>query len=964
MKRSLSLVLALVMILGSFSTVFAAETTTAVDTASKFLNQKEVLVGDAKGDLMLEDNLLRQDTAVLVSKLMGEHDVAVKFPTSDKAPTYKDIRDKFYLPVLAWAQANETFVGHTEANFGFGENITAQEYSKVLLTALGYKVAPNGDSDVKWADALAKAKEFGILNEVKVENSTEITRGEMAVMTFNALSVNMKGSKETLADKLGIEMPAAEKLEAKVLDTKNLAEIVVELSNAKLVKNKEALTNPANYRLNDADVKVSNVEVDGNDVILTLVPYGKVEDQTSFKSLIKGKKYNLTIRNIDNAINKEYKGILAEDNEIPVVENIEFMGTHGIKVTTSEPIANLAERNFRLDSRTAMIVEQYGREIILTPYHGKEFAKETVELTIDQLDDFANYRSVKTVKEMAISTDEALPTVKEAYRSGNKLVVEFDKDVYQDSIKAYESRRELGNVSFAERRVEFYAETAKKVNTNVVEYTFSRDIPKAMEIQIEGVKNHFNKAMDKETIVPSEYKDDYAPVVIKSTDKVELTKTEDARIATLLDNKTEAEKKAILDKGQKVGTQEMTIVFDKDIEEFKNLKTSDIKVEDHFTLYELDITKKGEAKDVDVVVTAVKKDRIELSFEGIKLNNKGRDFDYILEVKNFSDLNRNRMERDYLDFQVVRLGVTFDVTNIKINNTRYFNRDGAEIVLEFNDYVSKEEASNAKNYYLDGKLKVSEAIVEKDGKTVSLVVYDTTATKLVNDYKVLEISPRVTLLDDSDVTVSNRFWDLKTRTAITAPAGTTGAAVTFMDGIVPLTTDELKGYEVLQNTSSSAMVMNMEYVGEINDVATATLLDKDGKVVAMDRKVVSTGTALQLSINVPVNKATTYTLRVEAKGNVYNLPIKVLGTSTDIFVGYDNEDITVVATSAGKDLLAGEKFIERKLNIKLADGVVGKVLVNKLQTTTIGQNKYQVIVTPESGVAKIHTVIINEVPAV
>lgn len=960
MKKSLSLVLALVMILGSFSTVFAAEAT-AVEKAGEFLNEKGILSGYAGSkDLGLEDNLLRQDTLVLVAKLLGEFDEA---KAHKGEVTYEDVNDKTYVPLAAWAKENNTFVGHSDAKFGFGENLKAQEYAKVLLTALGYKVAPNGDSDIKWADALAKAKEFGILADVKVENATEITRGEMAVMTFNALEVTMKDSKETLADKLGIEMPAAEKLEAKVLDTENLAEIVIELSNSKLVKNKEALTNPANYRLNDTDVKVSNVEVDGNNVILTLVPYGKVEDQTSFKSLIKGKKYNLTIRNIDNAINKEYKGIVAGDNEIPVVENIEFMGTHGIKVTTSEPIANLAERNFRLDSRTAMIVEQYGRDIILTPYHGKEFAKETVELTIDQLDDFANYRSVKTVKEMAISTDEALPTVKEAYRSGNKLVVEFDKDVYQDSIKAYESRRELGNVSFAERRVEFYAETAKKVNTNVVEYTFSRDIPKSMEIQIEGVKNHFNKAMDKETIVPSEYKDDYAPVVISSTAKVEITEAEDLALpanATTLKN--------LLNKtgGHTVETQEMTIVFDKDIEEFKTLKTSDIKVEDYFTLYELDITKRGEiaASDVEIKVVEVKKDRIELSFENIKMNNKDRDYDYILEVKNFSDINRNRMERDYLDFQVVRVGTTFDVTNIKVNNTRYFNRDGAEIVLEFNDYVSKEEASNAKNYYLDGKLKVSEAIVEKDGKTVSLVVYDTTATKLVNDYKVLEISPRVTLLDDSAVTVARRFWDLKTRTAITAPAGTTGSAVTFMDGIVPLTEEELKGYEVLQNTSSSAMVMNMEYVGEINDVATATLLDKDGKVVAMDRKVVSTGTALQLSINVPVNKATTYTLRVEAKGNVYNLPIKVLGTSTDIFVGYDNEDITVVATSAGKDLLAGEKFIERKLNIKLADGVVGKVLVNKLQTTTIGQNKYQVIVTPESGVAKIHTVIINEVPAV
>ncbi len=106
----------------------------------------------------------------------------------------------------------------------------------------------------------------------------------------------------------------------------------------------------------------------------------------------------MTIRNIDPAINGTYRNILANDNAIPVVENVDFMGTHGIKVTTSEPIANPLERNFSLDSRTAMIVEQYGRDIILTPYHGKEFDKEAVELTIDKLEDFAGYTSVKTVE--------------------------------------------------------------------------------------------------------------------------------------------------------------------------------------------------------------------------------------------------------------------------------------------------------------------------------------------------------------------------------------------------------------------------------------------------------------------------------------------------------------------------------------------------------------------------------------
>ncbi len=147
-------------------------------------------------------------------------------------------------------------------------------------------------------------------------------------------------------------------------------------------------------------------------------------------------------------------------------------------------------------------------------------------------------------------------------------------------------------------------------------------------------------------------------------------------------------------------------------------KKEDIKVKDHFTLYELDITRKGEtaASDVDIIVNDIDDDSIELVFKNIKVNNKDRDFDYILEVRNFTDTNRNRMEREYLDFQVVRQGTDFNVVVKDIKDTRYFNRNGVEIVLEFNKYVNKEEASNNKNYYLDGKLKVDEAIVERDGK--------------------------------------------------------------------------------------------------------------------------------------------------------------------------------------------------------------------------------------------------------
>lgn len=778
MKRKLSLLLAVVMILGTFSFAFADDD---FDVPA-FLEKEGILKGNTKGDLMLDEPLLRKDAVVLLARLLKAEDEAEAFE-KEGLPTFNDLAgNPYYNAFLAWAEDNGYFTGKPDGSFGYEDNLEAVEYALVLLRALGYV---NEDKADEWEKAWDTAKELGLLEDVKAERREEILRKEVAQMTFNALGVKMKDSDKTLAEFLGITMPDLKptELTAKVLDTENLAEIVVELSNVDLVKNKDALLNPANYRLSN-DVKVQNVHLDGDNVVLTLVPYGKVEEQGKFDSLVKGKKFDLTIRNIDPAINKTYKGILANDNAIPVVENVEFMGTHGIKVTTSEPIANPLERNFRLDSRTSMIVEQYGRDIILTPYHSREFDKDAVELTIDKLEDFAGYTSVRTVEPMELSTDDALPEVEAAYRSGKELVVVFDRDVYHDSIKPYENRRDLGNVSFVERRVTFYAEEADKIDTNVVRYTFTRDIPRNIEVEIEGVANHFNKAMEKTSIVPEEYKDDFAPVVISSTSKVKVTKAVD----DVLEGMKDEERKEKINEGYLVETQEMTITFDKDIAEFKDAKPADINVKDHFTLYELDITRRGEAaaKDVQIKVTSVDKDKIKLTFKDIKLNNKDRDYDYILEVRDFSDLNRNRMERDYLDFQVVRIDKDFNVEIKDIRNTSYFNRKGVEIVLEFNDYVDKEEGSNARNYYLDGKLDVDEAIVERDGKTVSLVVYDTDVAKLLKDYKVLEISPRVTILGDDDVP-ANRFFDLKTKKAIDAPKAS-DPAITYIN-------QDVKDYE-------------------------------------------------------------------------------------------------------------------------------------------------------------------------
>lgn len=217
MKRTLSLVLALVMILGTIPAFAAAPT---VNEAAEFLNSEEVNVlrGNlSEGALMLEEGLKRQDSVVMLSRLLGEEDVV---EATEGEPTWEDIADGFYNPVLKWAQETGWYNGHSEVRFGYNEVITAQDYSLVLLRALGYV----DELEVAWADAYEKAIELGLLEDIG--EKAEITRGEMAVMTFIALGTEMADGEQTLAEALEIEMPE---------EVKEL-EMTVEVINAKTIE--------------------------------------------------------------------------------------------------------------------------------------------------------------------------------------------------------------------------------------------------------------------------------------------------------------------------------------------------------------------------------------------------------------------------------------------------------------------------------------------------------------------------------------------------------------------------------------------------------------------------------------------------------------------------------------------------------------------------------------------------------
>lgn len=413
MKRKLSLLLAVVMILGSFSFTFAAEANLE-EEAGNFLLDQGVIEG-INGELKLNDNFRRQDMVVMLSRLMGEEDTALSFPTDEL--TFTDFSDPYYRPIIAWAVAAGLIEGHTAERFGFNENVTAQQYATVLLRALGYAEEVAGDG---YATALDLAIELGLLGDYELENSTVVTRGQMYVLTVNALNTNLKDSEETLADKLGVEMPVEEVEELEVADVyaDNLKEVVVEFN-----KPVDAST------VTDKTVYVKNVKgtsaasEDGMSVVITI--NDKLTNQKTYTVVVEG------VKDVDGLeLAKTEVEFRAFDATLPEAVDIVVTGPRNFDIVFSEPIDEVG--SIKVTKGTTVLGNKVEgndtRRVSVTVYRNLEDGEE-YSVTVEGFKDFEGYKNVVETLTFVYEKDQNPPVATVAKAEQTYVVVEFDKPV-------------------------------------------------------------------------------------------------------------------------------------------------------------------------------------------------------------------------------------------------------------------------------------------------------------------------------------------------------------------------------------------------------------------------------------------------------------------------------------------------------------------------------------------------------
>lgn len=198
MKKVLSVLLAVLLVLSMAPVSLAA--TTEANNAANHLYELGLFAGTgAKPDgspIFSLDNMPdRSQGITMLVALLGKSEEA-------KSGTwYTPFTDvpAWAKPAVGYAYTNKLTAGASPTKFGHGQPLTASQYLTFVLTALGYE--QGSGKDFTWRNPFALSDKLGITGG-RYTASSRFTRGDVAIVSNNALNAKMKNSTKTLLDAL------------------------------------------------------------------------------------------------------------------------------------------------------------------------------------------------------------------------------------------------------------------------------------------------------------------------------------------------------------------------------------------------------------------------------------------------------------------------------------------------------------------------------------------------------------------------------------------------------------------------------------------------------------------------------------------------------------------------------------------------------------------------------------------
>lgn len=143
----------------------------------------------------LDKPMTRAEGITMVVSLLGKQAQAKE--TVWEIP-FDDVPD-WAVPYVGYAYANDITKGISEDKFGAGTPMTAPQFLTFVLRTLGYDAV----SDFSWDKADDFAVKIGLITKEDLSGSGFL-RGHAALIAHNALSMRIKGTKQTLKETITV----------------------------------------------------------------------------------------------------------------------------------------------------------------------------------------------------------------------------------------------------------------------------------------------------------------------------------------------------------------------------------------------------------------------------------------------------------------------------------------------------------------------------------------------------------------------------------------------------------------------------------------------------------------------------------------------------------------------------------------------------------------------------------------
>lgn len=191
-KKLTSFILSACMALGFGANVFASVPSDAQDSkyadAIEVLGALEIMVGDAEsGAFRPDDTIRRSEFAKVAVTSMGLGGIA---ESSEHATKYPDVVENHWANGYINVATNQGIViGDDEGNFRPDDTITYAEAATVLVRLIGHGPAAEKKGGFP-TGYVSVASQQGITKNAVASNDSAVTRGMVAQMTNNSLTVN------------------------------------------------------------------------------------------------------------------------------------------------------------------------------------------------------------------------------------------------------------------------------------------------------------------------------------------------------------------------------------------------------------------------------------------------------------------------------------------------------------------------------------------------------------------------------------------------------------------------------------------------------------------------------------------------------------------------------------------------------------------------------------------------------